>query len=68
MLQYLSDKEYNVLRLSFGLNCDKLSAKQIAEKLNMQGSSSYVRVSELKKQAIDKLKKVMDYSQVVEYL
>ena len=68
MLQYLNDKEYNVLRLSFGLNCDKLSAKQIAEKLNMKGSSSYVRVSQLKKQAIDKLKKVMDYSQVVDYL
>jgi len=68
MLQHLTDKEYNVLRLSFGLNCDKLSAKQIAEKLNMKGSSSYVRVSQLKKQAIDKLKKVMDYSQVIEYL
>ena len=68
MLQHLSDKEYNVLRLSFGLNCDKLSAKQIAEKLDMKGSSSYVRVSQLKKQAIDKLKSVMDYSQVIEYL
>ena len=68
MLQHLTDKEYNVLRLSFGLNCDKLSAKQIAEKLNMKGSSSYVRVSQLKKQAIDKLKSVMDYSQVIEYL
>jgi len=68
MLQYLSDKEYNVLRLSFGLNCNKLSAKQIAEKLNMKGSSSYVRVSQLKKQAIDKLKRVIDYSQVIEYL
>jgi len=64
----LTDKEYNVLRLSFGLNCDKLSAKQIAEKLDMKGSSSYVRVSQLKKQAIDKLKDVMDYSQVIEYL
>ena len=68
MLQYLTDKEYNVLRLSFGINCDKLSAKQIAEKLDMKGSSSYVRVSQLKKQAIDKLKRVMDYSQVIEYL
>ena len=68
MLKHLSEKEYHVLRLSFGLNCDKLSAKQIAEKLEMKGSSSYVRVSQLKKQAIDKLKKVMDYSQVVDYL
>ena len=68
MLKYLSDKEYNVLRLSFGLNCDKLSAKQIADKLDMKGSSSYVRVSQLKKQAIDKLKDVLDYSQVIDYL
>ena len=68
MLKYLTEKEFHVLRLSFGLDCDKLSAKQIANKLNMQGTSSYVRVSQLKKQAIDKLKRVMDYSQVAEYL
>ena len=68
MLKYLTDKEYHVIRLSFGINCDKLSAKQIAEKLNMKGSSSYVRVSQLKKQAIDKLKTVLDHSQVIDYL
>ena len=68
MLKYLTDKEYHVVRLSFGINCDKLSAKQIADKLDMKGSSSYVRVSQLKKQAIDKLKNVLNYSQVVDYL
>jgi len=68
MLKHLTDREYNVLKLSFGLDCDKLSAKQIAEKLNMKGSSSYVRVSQLKRQAINKLKNVMNYSQVVDYL
>ena len=68
MLKHLTDREYNVLRLSFGLDCDKLSAKQIADKLNMKGSSSYVRVSQLKRQAINKLKSVMDYSQVIDYL
>jgi RNA polymerase sigma factor (sigma-70 family) len=68
MLKHLTDKEYHVVRLSFGINCDKLSAKQIAEKLNMKGSSSYVRVSQLKKQAIDKLKTVLNHSQVVDYL
>ena len=68
MLKFLTTKEYHVLRLSFGLNCEKLSAKQIANKLDMKGSSSYVRVSQLKKQAIDKLKKAMDYSQVTDYL
>ena len=68
MLKALSEKEYQVIRLSFGLNCDKLSAKQIASKLDMKGTSSYVRVSQLKKQAIQKLKLVMNHSQVTDYL
>ena len=68
MLKYLTDKEYSVIRLSYGLGCDKLSAKEIAEKLNIKGSSSYVRVSQLKKQAIDKLKNSVDHSQVIDYL
>lgn len=68
MLKHLTDKEYSVIRLSYGLGCDKLSAKQIAEKLNIKGTSSYVRVSQLKKQAIDKLKKSVDHSQIVDYL
>ena len=68
MLKHLSDKEFNVIRLSYGLGCDKLSAKQIANKLDIKGSSSYVRVSQLKKQAIDKLKSSIKYSQVLDYL
>jgi len=68
MLKVLTDKEYHVIKLSYGLNCDKLSAQQIADKLNMKGSSSYVRVSQLKKQAINKLKSKMNYSQVTDYL
>ena len=68
MLKCLSDKEFHVLRLSYGLGTNKLSAKQIADKLEIKGSSSYVRVSQLKKQAIDKLKNNMSYSQVIDYL
>lgn len=68
MLKYLTDKEYHVIRLSYGLGCDKLSAKQIANKLDIKGSSSYVRVSQLKKQAIEKLRSVMTHSQVADYL
>ena len=66
--KYLDEREYNVLVLSYGLNCDKHSAKQIAAKLNMQGSSSYVRVSQLKKQAVQKLIDTVDHSQVLDYL
>ena len=68
MLKVLTDKEYHVIRLSYGINCDKQSAKQIAHYLNMDGVSSYVRVSQLKKQAINKLKNSLTYSQVADYL
>jgi RNA polymerase sigma factor (sigma-70 family) len=68
MLKYLNPKEYQVLRLSYGLDCDKHSAKQIAEILGIKGTSSYVRISQLKKQAIDKLIDNVPYSQVVDYL
>jgi RNA polymerase sigma factor (sigma-70 family) len=68
MKDYLTEKEYHVIRLSYGINCDKQSAKEIANYLNMNGVSSYVRVSQLKKQAIDKLKRVLNHPQVVDYL
>ena len=68
MMKHLTEKEYHVIRLSYGINCDKQSAKEIAQYLNMNGVSSYVRVSQLKKQALDKLKQVLNYSQVIDYL
>ena len=66
--QHLNKKEFNVLRLSYGLDCDKHSAKQIAEQLNIEGSGAYVRVSQLKKQAVDKLIANVDHSQVIDFL
>ena len=66
--KYLNDKEYEVLRLSYGLDCEKHSAKEIATKLNILGTSDYVRVSELKKQAVQKLIDNVDHSQVLDYL
>ena len=68
MQKYLSDQEYEVLRLSYGLDCDKHSAKDIAAKLGIEGVSNYVRVSELKKQAVNKLIDNVDHSQVLDYL
>ena len=64
----LETKEYEVLRLSYGLDCKKHSADEIAKKLGIEGSSSYVRVSQLKKQAVDKLIENVDHSQVLDYL
>ena len=66
--QHLTDKEYEVLRLSYGLDCDKHSAKEIAAKLGIVGKGAYVRVSTLKKQAVEKLIENVDHSQVLDYL
>ena len=66
--KHLDDREFEVLRLSYGLDCDKHSANQIAELLDMEGASAYVRVSELKKQAIKKLVENVEPSQVLDYL
>tara|TARA_R110002012_G_scaffold60393_1_gene158093 strand:- start:24 stop:785 length:762 start_codon:yes stop_codon:yes gene_type:complete len=66
--QHLTNKEFEVLRLSYGLDCDKHSAKQIAEQLKIEGSGAYVRVSQLKKQAVDKLIVNVDHSQVIDFL
>ena len=68
MKKYLNKKEYEVLRLSYGLDCDKHSAKQIASILEINGTSSYVRVSQLKKQAVQRLIDNVDPSQVIDYL
>ena len=66
--KHLDEKEFEVLRLSYGLNCDKHSANKIAEILNIEGSSAYVRISEIKKQAVQKLIENVDSSQVIDYL
>jgi RNA polymerase sigma factor (sigma-70 family) len=65
---HLNKKEIDVLRLSYGLDCDKHSAKEIAKYLDIEGSGAYVRVSQLKKQAVDKLIENVDHSQVLDYL
>ena len=66
--QHLNVNEFNVLRLSYGLDCEKHSAKEIAKYLGIEGIGAYVRVSQLKKQAVDKLILNVDHSQVLDYL
>tara|TARA_Y100000592_G_scaffold93752_1_gene157430 strand:+ start:1554 stop:2309 length:756 start_codon:yes stop_codon:yes gene_type:complete len=69
LLKYhLTDKEYDVIRMSYGLDCEKHTATEIAGKLGIAGSSSYVRISMLKKQAIQKLIDNVDASQVIDFL
>ena len=66
--KHLNEKEYQVLRLSYGLDCDKHSANAIADIINIEGPSAYVRISEIKKEAIQKLIDNVDSSQVLDYL
>lgn len=66
--RHLNSKEYQVLRMSYGLDCRKHSAQEIADELNLKGTSAYVRVSQLKRQAVDKLIDNVDPEQVLDYM
>ena len=66
--KHLDTREYDVIRMSYGLDCEKKSASEIASHLNINGTSSYVRVSQLKRQAIQKLKNAIGHSQVIDLL
>jgi RNA polymerase sigma factor (sigma-70 family) len=68
MKQHLTSIEYEVLRLSYGLDCDKHSANYIAGKLNINVNTANVRVSQIKREAINKLIANTDANQVIDYL
>ena len=68
METHLNIKEYDVLRMSYGLDCDRMSAKEIADKLQIKGTASYVRISQIKRDAINKLIDSVDPAQVVDFL
>ena len=68
MKEYLNNQQYDVLRLSFGLDCDKMSANDIASHLNINVSTANVRISQIKKEAIDTLIANTDPTQVIDYL
>ena len=57
-----------MLRLSYGLDCDKHSAKEIASLLDIKGTRDYVTVSEIKKKAVQTLIDNVDHTQVLDYL
>ena len=66
--KHLEWNEMLVLSKSYGLDGPKWSANEIATALELKGVSAYVRVSELKKQAVQKLIDNVDHSQVLDYL
>ena len=68
MKKYLNIQQYEVLRLSFGLDCDKHSANEVAAKLDIIVSTAHVRISQIKRDAIQVLIDNVDSSQVLDYL
>ena len=68
MNQHLPKTHYDVLRLSYGLDSEKLSANEIAKHIGLNVATANVRVSQIKKEAIDLLIANTDPTQVIDYL
>ena len=68
MRTHLDERQYNVLRLSYGLDCDKHSANDIASQVGISVSTAHVRISQIKRDAIQTLIDNVDSSQVLDYL
>ena len=68
MKTHLTPTQYDVLRMSYGLDCDKHSANDIASKLGINVSTAHVRISQIKRDAIQQLIDNVDSSQVLDYM
>jgi len=69
MSKYLTNLQYDVLRLSYGLDQDKKwSASEIAKHLGINVATANVRISQIKKDAIDTLINNTEPSQVLDFL
>ena len=68
MRTHLTPTQYDVLRLSYGLDCDKHSANEIASKIGVNVATAHVRISQIKRDAIQVLIENVDSSQVLDYL
>ena len=68
MQKHLTKTQYDVLRLSYGLDTDKMSAANIANYVGISVATANVRISQIKKEAIDTLIANTDSSQVLDFL
>lgn len=68
MVKHLSKIEYEVLRLSYGLDCNKHTGLEISNELGIKGINNFVRVSEIKKRAVNKLIENVEYNQFIDIL
>ena len=68
MREHLTPVQYDVLRLSYGLEGPKMPAMQIANYVGISVSTANVRISQIKKDAIDTLIANTDSSQVLDFM
>jgi RNA polymerase sigma factor (sigma-70 family) len=68
MRQYLTPVQYDVLRLSYGLDQPKMPAADIAAFVGVNVATANVRISQIKKEAIDTLIANTDPTQVLDFL
>ena len=68
MQEHLTSKQFDVVRLFYGLDCNKHSAKEIADYIGLKVPTATVIVSQIKKEAIDHLIANVDSNQVIDYL
>jgi len=68
MKQHLTPLQYDVLRLSYGLDQPKMPAAQIASHVGINLPTANVRISQIKKEAIDALIANTDPSQVLDFV
>ena len=68
MQEHLTTKQYDVVRLFYGLDCNKHSAKETADYIGLRVPTATVIVSQIKKEAIDHLIANVDSNQVIDYL
>jgi len=68
MQKHLNKTQYDVLRLSYGLDTDKMSAANIATYVGISVATANVRISQIKKEAIDTLIANTDSTQVLDFL
>ena len=68
MREHLTPVQYDVLRLSYGLDEAKMPAMQIANHVGISVSTANVRISQIKKDAIDTLIANTDPTQVLDFM
>jgi len=68
MREHSTPVQYDVLRLSYGLDEAKMPAMQIANRVGISVSTANVRISQIKKDAIDTLIANTDSSQVLDFM